>query len=84
MTDTTTGTGDTTSRITMTTQTAARLAELLQQCHTLPHHPAWRPSRAGRLLPAQPVTTGWLAEMLDWHALHLQAKIDDLTRQDQR
>lgn len=71
----------TTSTITITSQTAARLAETLQHCEQFLSQPDVRAELIDYCNQHPNVSSGWLVDMLGWHALHLHAKIDDLTRQ---
>lgn len=77
-----TTTNPTTSSITMTSQAAAQLAGLLKQCEEFLTQPGVRAQLAEFCLPRPTVSSGWLIDMLAWHALHLHAKIDDPTPAD--
>jgi hypothetical protein len=76
------------SRITMSSGTADRLAEILELCDQfLRSTPLVYAELIEFCLPRPSVNSGWLIDMVGLHAHHLRAKLDDLhhaTGQDPR
>lgn len=69
----------TTTEVTMTSQTAAMLAGVLEQCEEFLRTPAGRAELADFCTRRPTVTSGWLIDMLALHALHLRARLSDAT-----
>lgn len=70
----------TTTEITISSQAAAALADVLEQCEAFfTANQLARAELADFCLHQPPaVTSGWLLDMLGWHALHLRARVSDL------
>src|SRR4051794_25888098 len=65
------------TEVTITTQAAARLADLLEQCETILSTPPLRAELAEVCLHRPGISSGWLIDLLGLHALHPRARLAD-------